>query len=249
MKALSAVLLPALLLLGSVSTVSAQEAKPEKEKADAPEVQPAPLPGQLSESELGEMLAAVGLKPTKTEQRYDFAFKTSYRGEEWKFSMSAVLSRNGQSMWIMAWLDQIPTTASEVPRTALLRLLAANDRLGEGKFFAYIPTNKRFVMQRVVANRDMTNKKMMELLQDLASSVADEYPTWAVANWTPKAEPAESQQAEPQIAEGDSGRAVPTNPTAANRVPAAGANKTPASGAKSTRTSDSSRALDGKSVN
>ncbi len=247
MKALSAVLLPALLLLGSVSNVSAQEATPEK--GDAPEVQPAPLPGQISESELGEMLAAVGLKPTKTEQRYDFAFKTSYRGEEWKFSMSAVLSRNGQSLWVMAWLDQIPTTASEVPRTALLRLLAANDRLGEGKFFAYIPTNKRFVMQRVVANRDMTNKRMMELLQDLAASVADEYPTWAVTNWTPKPEQTE------QVAEGtDSGRAVPSNPTAANRTPAAGGaavgSRTSAPGTKSPgKTSDASSKFDGKSVN
>jgi len=248
MKALSAVLLPALLLLGSVSNVSAQGTT--QEKGDAPEVQPAPLPGQISESELGEMLAAVGLKPTKTEQRYDFAFKTSYRGEEWKFSMSAVLSRNGQSLWVMAWLDQIPTTASEVPRTALLRLLAANDRLGEGKFFAYIPTNKRFVMQRVVSNRDMTNRKMMELLQDLAASVADEYPTWAVANWTPKPE-----QSEQQVAEGtDSGRAVPSNPTAANRTPAAGgaapANRTPAQGTKSPgKTSDASSKFDGSSVN
>ena len=236
MKALSAVLLPALLLLGSVSTVSAQETK--QAKADSPEINPAPLPGQISESELGEMLGAIGLKPTKTEQRYDFAFKTSYRGEEWKFSMSAVLSRNGQSMWIMAWLDQIPTTSSEVPRTALLRLLAANDRVGEGKFFAYIPTNKRFVMQRVVANRDMNNKKMMELLQDLASSVADEYPTWAVSNWVPKPE-----QADQQVAEGsDSGRAVPTNPTAANRTPAAGTKS-------NNKTSDASSKFDGKSVN
>jgi hypothetical protein len=152
--------------------------------------------------------------------------------------MSAVLSRNGQSVWIMAWLDQIPTTSSEVPRTALLRLLAANDRLGEGKFFAYIPTNKRFVMQRVVANRDMTNKKMMEMLQDLASSVADEYPTWAVTNWTPKAE-----QADPEVAKGaDSGRAVPSNPAAANRTPSPGTKS-------NNKTSDASSKFDGKSVN
>lgn len=236
MKALSAVLLPALLLLGSVSNVSAQGTN--QENTDAPEIQPAPLPGQISEAELGEMLGAIGLKPTKTEQRYDFAFKTSYRGEEWKFSMSAVLSRNGQSVWVMAWLDQIPTTATEVPRTALLRLLAANDRLGEGKFFAYIPTNKRFVMQRVVANRDMTNKKVMELLQDLAASVADEYPTWAVANWAPKTEAAESQ-----VAEGtDSGRPVPSNPAAANRTP------TPGTKANN-KTSDAASKFDGKSVN
>lgn len=201
MKALSAVLLPALLCFGSVSTGSAQE------PAAAPA---APVPGQLSEQDLGNLLAAIGLKPTRTEQRYDFAFKTSYRGEEWKFSMSAVLSRNGESVWVMAWLDQIPQTANEVPRTALLRLLAANDRLGNGKFFAYIPTNKRFVMQRIVKNEQMTSKKMMEVLQDLAASVADEYPTWAVANWTSKPDQ--------QVADQDaSDRPAPPNPTAASR--------------------------------
>ena len=157
MKASNAVLLPALLVLGGMwYSAAAQDEKPE--------VQPAPLPGQISEPELGEILAAIGLKPTKTEQRYDFAFKTSYRGEEWKFSMSAVLSRNGQSMWVMAWLDQIPTTSNEVPRTALLRLLAANDRMGEGKFFAYIPNNKRFVLQRVVA------KNLPSPIRSLAAS-------------------------------------------------------------------------------
>ena len=229
MRTFSAVMLPALLLLGGgVWSVMAQD--------DEKEAPVTPLPGQISEPELGEMLAAIGLKPTKTEQRFDFAFKTSYRGDEWKFSMSAVLSRNGESVWVMAWLDQIPQTASEVPRTALLRLLAANDRLGEGKFFAYIPTNKRFVMQRVVTNRDMTNKKLMAILQDLAASVADEYPTWAVSNWAPKAEE--------QIAEGsDSGRAVPQNPTAASRSANSSAQKT------QTKTSESASKFDGKSVN
>ncbi|MEI7699865.1 MAG: hypothetical protein WCK86_08725 [Planctomycetia bacterium] len=224
MKSWSAVLLPALLVLGGVWSVSAQEGKKE--------VRPAPQPGQISETELGEILSAIGLKPTQTEQRYDFAFKTSYRGEEWKFSMSAVLSRNGESVWVMAWLDQIPQTSTEVPRTALLRLLAANDRLGEGKFFAYIPTNKRFVMQRVIANRDMNNKKMMEILQDLASSVADEYPTWSVTNWAPKADQAASEGVA-------SDRAVPTNPTAASRSPAPG----------KVRSSDTAGKFDARSVN
>lgn len=143
----------------------------------------------LTEESLGRTLNAIGLKPEKADKRFDFAFKTSVRGEEWKFSMSAVLSRNGQSLWVMAWLDEIPKTSDKVPQLALLKLLAANDRMGNGKFFAYIPTNKRFVLQRVVPNEDIDPKTLTAVLQDLAISVADEYPNWSVAKWSPAAQP------------------------------------------------------------
>ena len=200
MKTIAAVLLPILLVSGSVS---AQET-----------ASPAPAPaGTLNEESLGQALNAIGLKPLKKNKRYDFAFKTSVRGEEWKFSMSAVLSRNGESVWVMAWLDQIPSRSSQVPQLALLKLLAANDRMGNGKFFAYIPTNKRFVLQRVLKNEQMTSQRLMSALQDLAISVADEYPIWSVAKWTP-------QTQQPQIAGSQGGVPKPTdpNPTAGNRV-------------------------------
>lgn len=199
MKRLNLFLLPMLLVTVGIITVRAEDSQ------DPPRAQ-----GQLSEEDLGKILRAINLKPEKSEKRYDFAFKTPVRGEEWKFSMSAVLSRNEESVWVMAWLDQIPRTSSEVPRTALLRLLAANDRLGNGKFFAYIPTNNRFVLQRVVANEKMTTKKLRGLLQDLAYSVADEYPVWATANWN-------SNKAKEQVADKSGGRSVPSNPADPSR--------------------------------
>ena len=195
-------LIPMLLMTANAGTVKAEESN------DRPQRQA----GQLSEDTLGSALKSIGLKPTKTEKRYDFAFKTSIEGEKWKFSMSTVLSRNEESVWVMAWLDQIPHTANDVPRTALLRLLAANDRLGNGKFFAYIPTNKRFVLQRVVANEKMDSRKLRATLQDLAISVADEYPVWATANWNPK------KQQQQQVADDSpSGRSVPKNPADPSR--------------------------------
>ena len=187
MKFTTAVLLPILLIANSAT---GQDDTPQ-------EATRTPLPGALTEESLGQVLMDIGLKPVRTEKRYDFAFKTKIRGEEWKFSMSTVLSRNGETVWVMAWLDQIPRTANEVPQTALLRLLAANDRLGNGKFFAYIPNNKRFVLQRVIRNEQMSNKRLIESLQDLAVSVADEYPSWSVANWAPKPD-----AQKPQIAAG-----------------------------------------------
>ena len=94
--------------------------------------QPAASRGQLNEQSLGNLLAAMGLKVKKVEKRYDFSFTAQYSGEEWELSMSAVLSQNGESIWLMAWLDELPRSATDVPRTALLRLLADNDRLGKG---------------------------------------------------------------------------------------------------------------------
>jgi len=205
-------------------------ARMESVKAEEPNDRPQRPAGQLSEETLGRALTSIGLNPTKTEKRYDFAFKTSIEGEEWKFSMSTVLSRNEESVWVMAWLDQIPRTANDVPRTALLRLLAANDRLGNGKFFAYIPTNKRFVLQRVIANERMSTRKLRATLRDLAMSVADEYPVWATANWNPK------KQQQRVADDSSSGRSVPQNlsdPSRSNRI----------------RASESASKFNGRSVN
>lgn len=143
----------------------------------------APESGALSEEDLGNMLAAMGLKPKKTKSRYDFNFKAVFAGEEWVLSMSTVLSQNGGSIWSMAWLDELPRSASDVPRTALLRLLAQNDRLGNGKFFAYIASNRRFVLQRVVENQGLTTASFQEVLKDLGASVVETYPHWSVENW------------------------------------------------------------------
>ena len=139
--------------------------------------------GVLTEEELGRMLESMGIKIKKEEKRYDFSFKAQYKGEEWNLTMSSVLSQNGESIWVMAWLDKLPTSARDVPRTALLRLLAQNDRLGNGKFFAYIPSNKRFVLQRNIPNEDMNTKKFLSVLSDLGGSVVETFPHWSVEGW------------------------------------------------------------------
>jgi len=140
--------------------------------------------GALDVDTLGETLRQIGLKPQRDRQRYDFSFKADFQGEEWEFTMSAVLSQNGESLWVMAWLDELPNSSSDVPKTALLRLLANNDRLGKGKFFAYVHENRRFVIQRVLENDGITPAKLRTVLQDLGGSVAETYDYWAVENWT-----------------------------------------------------------------
>lgn len=143
-----------------------------------------PKAGELNTELLGTLLKAMGLKPDKVEQRYDFIFRSIHDREEWDLSMTAVMSADNSSIWVMAWLDDLPKSAADVPRTALLRLLAANDRLGKGKFFAYVASNRRFVLQRVVPNQNISTRMFADVLKDLGASVVDSYPQWSTAAWS-----------------------------------------------------------------
>jgi len=163
----------------------------------------------ITDVELEQMISDLGLKPTKNEQRFDFGFKAALNEEEWELSMSAVLSQDGNSVWVMAWLDELPKSSADVPRTALLRLLAANDQMGNGKFFAYIAANRRFVLQRVVDTEGMSKDEFKVTLQDLGATVVETYPQWAVANWNGK-------KAASQVTSGDSKSGQPQTRSAAN---------------------------------
>ncbi len=180
----ASVLCASVALMG---TNSAQAANPPaKTAAKAPAKAPVKLPGQLSDQALGSMLKTMGLAPKKSGNRYDFNFKALYRGQEWELSMSTVFSQNEHSIWVMAWLDELPRSAAEVPRTALLRLLTENDRMGRGKFFAYVAGNRRFVLQKIVRNENVRPSELRSALQDLGRTVVETYPHWSVSQWQGK---------------------------------------------------------------
>jgi len=192
--------------------------------ADTPAPAAAPAAkGALTADSLGTMLSAIGLKAERSESRYDFQFASKI-GEEWNLSMSAVLSNDGQSVWLMAWLDECPKNAADVPRQALLRLLADNDSLGGGKFFAFIASNRRFVLQRVMENRDITSASFGAALRDLAKTVVETYPHWNTQNWKTMTA---SQGTEGQAA-APAGNAAPAGTSAKPSATAAKVPATPA---------------------
>ncbi|RPI90248.1 MAG: hypothetical protein EHM42_01690 [Planctomycetaceae bacterium] len=152
--------------------------------AAAAEGEAAPLKGALNIDSLGKLLKSAGLKGTLREKAYDFTFtEKDVTGEEWNLSMSAVLSNDERTVWTMAWLDELPQSAADVPRTALLRLLADNDMIGNGIFFAYVKSNRRFILQRVVRNENLTVSSFRADLDELAYAVINTYSHWAVKGW------------------------------------------------------------------
>jgi hypothetical protein len=188
------------------------------EPSQAPSQTPADVqpqaPGAVSQAELGNLIRAMGAEVKLDDKRFDFSFPARYAKEEWNLSMSAVLSENGGAIWVMAWLDPCPRTALEVPRTSLLKLLAKNDTLGNGKFFAYIPANNRFVLERVVPNENITTARFREVLQDLGAAVVETYPFWSVASWKQSAN-GRAGTSMPQ----NSSRSAPSQPGTAQPTP------------------------------
>ena len=139
--------------------------------------------GAIDTEGLGRMLRSLGVKPRAAGTRFDFEFHSQQGGQEWDFAMSAVISQDGGTIWVMAWLEEMPTKAAKVPAAALLRMLAENDRLGNGKFFAYDRRNRRFLMQRVVQNRQVTPKRLRGIFADVAKGVMGSHSVWSVARW------------------------------------------------------------------
>lgn len=184
------------VLGAAVAAVAAPAILAAQEKKPAAPVAPAAAPssaakGRLTDESLGALLKAMGLEAKLAEKRYDFEFKSTVADQDWVLSMSAVLSQDASSVWIMAWLDELPKSAAETPRTALLRLLSENDKMGRGKFFAYIASNRRFVLQRVIPNENMTTAAFRAALDDLGATVVQTYPFWSVQNWSATTSPAE----------------------------------------------------------
>lgn len=164
--------------------------------------------GRLSDESLGTLLKAMGLEASLSEKRYDFTFKSTIADLDWELSMSAVLSQDASSIWIMAWLDELPKSAADVPRTALLRLLSENDKMGKGKFFAYIASNRRFVLQRVIPNENITTSSFRAALDDLGASVVHTHGFWSTANWSGSTTPEEPAKGAPVRGSAPQARAV-----------------------------------------
>jgi len=147
----------------------------EKQAADREKASP------LSLEELERLLKGLGLKLSKVETRFDFSFDAK-RENEWKMGMSVFLSSDGDGIWITAWLDELPKSSADVPRTALLRLLAENDKMGK-VFFAYSSGNRRFALNRFLPNENVTAASLKKDLIEVANVVADTQEFWSVAEW------------------------------------------------------------------
>jgi hypothetical protein len=169
----------------SLQSVSARDGARVETKA----VEEAPIPkGGVSIDDIEAMLQKMSIKPTRVQSRLDFVFSLK-KPDEWNLSMTTVLSTDNKTLWICAWLDELPKSAADVPRSALLRLLADNDKLGNGQFFSYDAVTKRFLLQRTMKNENIDAKTLKASLVELGETVINTYPHWNTKLWKSGSQP------------------------------------------------------------
>jgi hypothetical protein len=80
--------------------------------------------------------------------------------------------------------------------------------MGKGRFFSYIESNRRFALQQVIENHEMTSKKFRAILVELGQTVAATYPEWSTSAWKDAGNPAKPSPG---------GEAKPTQEAAASK--------------------------------
>ena len=131
---------------------------------------------------LGTLLESMGLKATQYESSFNFTFP--FKAEaEWNMTMQATMSTDEKGVWVTAFLADLPQAAADVPRAALLKLLAQNDDLGDGIFFAYIPKVRKIVLERMIPNEGITSANFKDSISELATRVTETQPLWTVSEW------------------------------------------------------------------
>ena len=176
------VLTAGLAALGGTIAASAFAADKEKSAESPKREKSASGKSQLSLEALGAMLEAMGFKPQQYESSFNFTFPFKAEGD-WNMTMSATMSTDELGIWITAYLSDMPQTSADVPRTALLKLLAQNDELGDGIFFAYIPKVRKIVLERMIPNEAITSASFKESIRELATRVVETQPLWTVSEW------------------------------------------------------------------
>jgi hypothetical protein len=171
-----------LAAFGGVLATNALAAEKDKSAESGKREKTAPAKGAISLEALGAMLEAMGFKPQKFETSFNFTFP--FKAEaEWNMTMAATMTTDELGIWLTAYLSDMPQTSADVPRTALLKLLAQNDELGDGIFFAYIPKVRKIVLERMIPNEAITSASFKESIRELATRVVETQPLWTVSEW------------------------------------------------------------------
>ena len=139
-------------------------------------------PTETSIATVQVVLQQMGLKPITVGDELFCIFKTAYNNRVWKFSISAKVPKDSQTVELYAWLNKYPAEPSDAETLQARALKVKTQQFMDD---AIVPHEFRFrdhrlTLRRVLNAKDCEQtKRLMREIQTLARMVAENYSLWS----------------------------------------------------------------------
>jgi hypothetical protein len=165
------------LALIAVAGTAALAAQPETPAAKADPT------AAISDVRLGEMLEGLGVTLKKGTYKSGAAYyDTTVSTKDYDFNVRVGLSPNGRCIWLMAYLDDLPTNTPPERLRALLE--AINSKTGKLQFRL---VGDQLKADQPIDNFAVTPQRLRKELDDFANSLQETDAVWSTKKWNEKA--------------------------------------------------------------
>ncbi|HCS50296.1 MAG TPA: hypothetical protein DIW81_01680 [Planctomycetaceae bacterium] len=136
---------------------------------------------QLTMNDLGRLIQELQLTPKLVGSQYDVVYQAEMNDQEIEVFFSLKLTNDHSKVRIRAWLDPLPE--SEISEKHLLELLAAGSELESCFHFGYNKDVKRFLLEAIVPNQNLTSKDLDTTMLQVSEEVSNTWLLWATSEW------------------------------------------------------------------
>ena len=156
-----------LLVASPVASVVAQETPPA---------------GRVDAAGLKTLLNALGYQPRESRNEAGVEYEIVIRAADTRAITTRVtLSKDGELIWLVAWLKRVPTNRT-ISGNAVLGMLIENDAIGP-THFSYNEGRRWFFLNKPVVNVALTAERLRVEIAQLGATVSRTEGLWDPDRW------------------------------------------------------------------
>jgi hypothetical protein len=157
----------ALLVVSPVAAAVAQETPPA---------------GRVDAAGLKTLLNTLGYQPRESRNEAGVEYEIVIRAADTRAITTRVtLSKDGDLVWLVAWLKRVPTNRT-ISGNAVLGMLIENDAIGP-THFSYNEGRRWFFLNKPVVNLNLTAERLRGEIAHLGATVSRTEGLWDPDRW------------------------------------------------------------------
>ena len=160
-----------LLLAGSATQIDAQD-----KDSDTKITKDAKPAGVLTAENIKEKLENLGFEPKHNGNTpADIYYRINLNRDDYRFALDVGLSKNGQNVWFLAPLRQLPEP-KDVRPDILEKMLALNDKIGPTHMS--MGSNRMLYLNVAIENRDITPVRLRQVIDSFCNDIRGSESLW-----------------------------------------------------------------------